>query len=189
MPSSVWNEEQQASGRVSVVLSPSESFNDLFLFTEQPCCPAQKARCPSAHRERWKEHLGCQQGNTKHSHTPVWLKWMLGEPYYVGLYVSVRVCVCVCVLIKSVRYQQSTIHQMDKYNRSNPAVILLLRLWCHDVIGNYSSATTKCVFGYRSDWSESRNTGGEFINDQVLTITKNTNTADRNTKILSDTGL
>lgn len=25
--------------------------------------------------------------------------------------------------------------------------------------------------------------GGEFINDQVLTITKNTNTADRNTKI------
>lgn len=69
-----------------------------------------------------------------------------------------RLCVRMCVwhkseceYIKSVRYQQSTIHQMNKNNRSNPDVILLLRLWCHDVIGNNSSLTTKCFFGYKSE--------------------------------------
>lgn len=87
------------------------------------------------------------------------------------------VCLCMCgtrlgacEYIKSVRYQQSTIHQMNKNNRSNPAVILLLRLWCHDVIGNYSSATTKSFFGFRSNQSQCRDTDGEFMEFQVLTI-------------------
>ena len=88
------------------------------------------------------------------THPSGWSECWESLSVYICTYA--RACVCVCVLIKSVRYQQSTIHQMNKYNRSNPAVILLLRLWCHDVIGNYSSATAKCVFGYRSDWSESK---------------------------------
>ncbi len=100
---------------------------------------------------------------------------------WVWVCVCVSVCVCgtrvsVCEYIKSVRYQQSTIHQMNKNNRSNPAVILLLRLRCHDVIGNYSSATTKCFFGYRSNQRERRNADGELINFQVLTIKKKTHT-------------
>lgn len=88
------------------------------------------------------------------------------------------VCVCVCVVqecvceyIKSVRYQQSTIHQMNKNNRSNPDVILLLRLWCHDVIGNYSSATTKRFL----DTDQIRvNTGTQTENFQVMTIKTHT---------------
>lgn len=63
---------------------------------------------------------------------------------WIRLSMSVCACVCMCVYvyiicgrgvsvcesIKSVRYQQSTIHQMNKNNRSNPGVTLLLR-WCH----------------------------------------------------------
>lgn len=78
--------------------------------------------------------------------------------------------VSVCEYIKSARYQQSTIHQMNKNNRSNPAVILLLRLRCHDVIGNYSSATTKCFL----DTNQRASTDREFMHFQVLTI-KSTN--------------
>lgn len=91
-----------------------------------------KALCTLAHRERWKEKFGCEWPNTKHAHlaqlnvgrTGVWL--------------------CVWEYVKSVRFHQSLIHQTSNNNRSNPAMILLLRLWCSDIIGNYGSATTKC---------------------------------------------
>lgn len=43
-------------------------------------------------------------------------------------------CLHVCVCIKSARYQQSTIHQMNKNSRSNPAVNFtawIMMPWCH----------------------------------------------------------
>lgn len=64
-----------------------------------------------------------------------------------------------CEYINSVRYQQSTIHQMNKNNRSNPDVILLLRLWCNDVIGNNSSLTTKWFL----DTSQRTSTDGDLM--------------------------
>ena len=62
---------------------------------------------------------------------------------------------CVCGSRASVHKmcEGSTVnHPSNEQNsRSNQAVILLLGLRSHDVIGKYSSATTKWIFGYKSE--------------------------------------
>lgn len=83
-------------------------------------------------------------------------------------------CLHVCVWIKSARYQQSTIHQMNKNSRSNPAVNFtawIMMPWCHRKL-QLSYNKVFCWIGIRE--SSDR----EFRHFQVRTIKKPTHRAD-----------
>lgn len=83
-------------------------------------------------------------------------------------------CLHVCVCIKSARYQQSTIHQMNKNSRSNPAVNFtawIMMPWCHRKL-QLSYNKVFCWIGIRE--SSDR----EFRHFQVRTIKKPTHRAD-----------